>query len=89
MESTQARGSNRTRVASAGHRPAEAQRILGIGRTKLYELLGSGQLRAVKIGRSTFVLQDSIDQLLSSAPEFKSRANEALTAGTRFHRSRA
>jgi len=31
-------------------RPVEAAERLGIGRTKLYELLRSGELRSVKIG---------------------------------------
>jgi excisionase family DNA binding protein len=31
-------------------RPVEAAARLGIGRTKLYELMASGQLRSVKIG---------------------------------------
>lgn len=31
-------------------RPAEAAARLGIGRTKLYELMASGELRSVKIG---------------------------------------
>ena len=31
-------------------RPAEAAERLGIGRTKVYELMASGELRSVKIG---------------------------------------
>jgi excisionase family DNA binding protein len=31
-------------------RPSEAARVLGVGRTKVYELMGSGELRSVKIG---------------------------------------
>lgn len=31
--------------------PAEAAETLGIGRTKLYELLGAGVIRSVHIGR--------------------------------------
>jgi excisionase family DNA binding protein len=31
-------------------RPVEAAARLGIGRTKLYELMATGQLRSVKIG---------------------------------------
>jgi excisionase family DNA binding protein len=31
-------------------RPAEAASRLGIGRTKLYELMATGELRSVKIG---------------------------------------
>jgi excisionase family DNA binding protein len=31
-------------------RPTEAAERLGIGRTKVYELMASGELRSVKIG---------------------------------------
>ncbi|MDP3675976.1 MAG: helix-turn-helix domain-containing protein [Novosphingobium sp.] len=37
---------------------------LNIGKTKLYELLASGELEAIRIGRRTLVLQDSIDALV-------------------------
>jgi excisionase family DNA binding protein len=32
--------------------PAEAARLLGIGRTKVYELMAGGELRPIHIGRS-------------------------------------
>ncbi|MEU8386216.1 helix-turn-helix domain-containing protein [Streptosporangium sp. NPDC048865] len=35
-------------LVSAG----EASEMLGIGKTKIYELMASGELRSVKIGRS-------------------------------------
>jgi excisionase family DNA binding protein len=31
-------------------RPEEAGTVLGLGRTKVYELMASGQLRSVKVG---------------------------------------
>jgi len=31
-------------------RPEEAASVLGLGRTKVYELMASGQLRSVKVG---------------------------------------
>lgn len=42
-------------------RVATAMALLGIGKTKLYELLASGQLEAIRVGRRTLVLQESID----------------------------
>lgn len=42
-----------------------AVRILGIGRTKLYELIGSGDLEIIRIGRRTLVLRPSIDALIA------------------------
>ena len=34
-------------------RPEEAARVLGIGRSKVYELLAAGELPVVRIGRAT------------------------------------
>lgn len=34
------------------HAPADAAKLLGISRAKLYELLDSGEVPSVKIGRS-------------------------------------
>ncbi len=41
-------------------RPAEAAALLGIGRTKLYELLSSGRLASVQIDRSRRVPRASV-----------------------------
>lgn len=46
-------------------RVARAAAMLGIGKTKLYELVGSGELETIRIGRRTLVLQSSIDALVS------------------------
>lgn len=43
---------------------AGAKRALGIGTTKIYELIGEGQLRTVKIGRRTLIRTDSIHALV-------------------------
>jgi excisionase family DNA binding protein len=43
---------------------AGARSALGIGTTKLYELINEGQLRTVKLGRRTLVRTDSIHALL-------------------------
>ncbi len=32
--------------------PIEAARLLGLGRTKVYELMASGQITSIRIGRS-------------------------------------
>jgi len=42
----------------------EAARITGLGRTKLYELIASGDLAVIKIGRATLVTMASIEALL-------------------------
>jgi len=46
---------------------SEACQTIGIGKTKLYELIGSGQLRTTTIGRRRLVLVSSLLQLV--APE--------------------
>ena len=44
-----------------------ARQALGIGRTKTYELIAEGKLKAVKVGRRTLVRTDSIRQLVDAA----------------------
>ena len=44
--------------------PAEAARITGIGRTKLYEALGSGALTSFKIGTRRLVRVAEIEAWL-------------------------
>lgn len=41
-----------------------ATRMLGIGKTKLYELIAEGELETIRIGRRTLILQASIDALI-------------------------
>jgi excisionase family DNA binding protein len=43
---------------------AGARQALSIGTTKIYELIGEGELRTVKIGRRTLIHTDSIHALL-------------------------
>jgi len=45
----------------------EAATALGIGRTKLYDLLAQGQLLSVQIGTRRLVRVDSIKTLLNVA----------------------
>jgi excisionase family DNA binding protein len=44
-----------------------AKKALGLGHTKIYELIGKGQLQTVKIGRRTLVKTDSIRALVDQA----------------------
>lgn len=43
---------------------ATARAALGIGTTKIYELIGEGQLLTVKLGRRTLIRTDSIHALV-------------------------
>lgn len=56
----------------SNQRPAEpicvrvndAARMIGIGRTKLYELISSGELETVKIGKATRITTASLHRLV-------------------------
>lgn len=37
-----------------------AMEMLGIGRSKLYELIGSGEIETIKIGKATLVVVQSL-----------------------------
>ena len=41
----------------------EALRATGLGRTTLYKLIDSGQVRRVKVGRRTLVWYDDLQKL--------------------------
>lgn len=43
---------------------SETIRILSIGRTKLYALIASGELRPIKIGRKTLISHKEIENFL-------------------------
>jgi excisionase family DNA binding protein len=47
---------------------AEAKDALGIGTTRLYELLTSGRLRARKLGNTTLIEAESMQELVKSLP---------------------
>ena len=42
----------------------DAARMIGVGRTKLYELISSGDLEAVKIGKATRITTASLHNLV-------------------------
>jgi ribosome-binding protein aMBF1 (putative translation factor) len=58
------RDRDRDAVAPISVRISTAIRITGIGRSKLYELIGSGQVDVVKIGSSTLIPVASLHRLL-------------------------
>lgn len=45
-----------------------------LGRTRVYEEIGSGRLRAIKIGRRTFVRRDDALAWLDSQPALVTKA---------------
>ncbi|WP_298333142.1 helix-turn-helix domain-containing protein [uncultured Erythrobacter sp.] len=42
----------------------DAARMIGVGRTKLYDLISSGELETVKIGRATRITTASLHKLV-------------------------
>lgn len=44
----------------------EVQEASGLGRTKIYQLLKSGELPARKLGKRTFILRSDLNTFLSS-----------------------
>lgn len=49
---------------------AEASVATRLGRTKLYELINAGALRARKIGKRTIILREDLDSFLSDLPPY-------------------
>lgn len=49
----------------------------GLGRTKIYALIESGQLKARKIGRRTLVLRKDIERFLEESKDYKSGGHDA------------
>lgn len=45
-----------------------AVQLTGIGRTKLYELIGSGAIESVKIGRSRHIIVASLIRFIGDLP---------------------
>jgi len=45
----------------------DACRVTGLGRTKIYELIGDGRLKTVTVGRRRLVMFDSLEALLGDA----------------------
>jgi excisionase family DNA binding protein len=46
-------------------RPEEAAEVLGLGRTKVYKLIGSGELRSIKIGSSRRVSATALAEFVA------------------------
>ena len=49
--------------------PEETADVLGVGRSKVYELLYAGAIRSVKIGRARRVLAESVRAYVAALVE--------------------
>ena len=57
-----------TTIEHEGLSIAEACSTAGIGRTKLYEAIADGRLKARKFGKRTLILRDDLRQFLAALP---------------------
>jgi len=48
---------------------AEASNVSGLGRTKIYEAIGAGSLKARKCGKRTLILPDDLREFLTNLPQ--------------------
>jgi excisionase family DNA binding protein len=46
----------------------EACSVAGIGRTKVYEAIADGRLKARKVGKRTIILRSDLQQFLANLP---------------------
>ena len=53
---------------------SEACRVSGIGRTKMYEAISDGRLKARKLGKRTLVLRGDLQAFLDNLPVVKADA---------------
>jgi excisionase family DNA binding protein len=60
---------------------AEASAAARIGRTRIYELIASGELKAVKIGRSTRIRASDLQSWLESLPVIPATGTPAKKPG--------
>lgn len=61
--------SARSELQAEGLTLNEASIVAGIGRTKLYEAIAAGELKARKFGSRTIVLREDLLGFLKSLPE--------------------
>lgn len=53
--------------APIGCRPAQAQKLIGVGKTRMAELIRTGQVESILIGRTRIVKVESLRRLLDEA----------------------
>ena len=64
--STDNRRQNLTATTPLAVSTYEAARLAGVGRTKIYDALGSGTLKSLKIGKRRLILFESLQKWLLS-----------------------
>ncbi|MCK1721277.1 helix-turn-helix domain-containing protein [Bradyrhizobium sp. 141] len=59
---------NASNIQREGLSISEACAVVGIGRTKIYQAISTGKLKARKYGKRTLVLRDDLRDFLASLP---------------------
>ncbi len=55
----------------------QARATTGLGRTKIYQLINSGELKARKIGKRTIILKDDLEAFLARLEVYPTNARGA------------
>jgi excisionase family DNA binding protein len=71
------------------HSIAEACEAAGTGRTALYEAINSGELRAVKRGRRTLILDEDLRQWVQTLPPFTVQHTVSVKGSMNGHKDGA
>lgn len=69
-----------TSAEAKAHSVDQFCRHYGIGKTTAYKLMARGELRARKIGRRTFIMDEDARALFEGAAAFQSEASGARAA---------
>lgn len=56
-------------VQPIAYRPDSAAEVTGLSRTRIYELIASGEIPARKDGRCTVILHEDLEAFVRSLPE--------------------
>lgn len=54
----------------------ETAAATGLGKTKVYQLINSGQIKAKKIGKRTIVLKSDLDCFLTALQDYACKTSE-------------
>jgi excisionase family DNA binding protein len=61
----------------------ESCRLLGVGRTKLYEVIASGELRIRKIGRKSLIAMSDLQRWAERLPAINSNGGQQKNEASR------
>ncbi len=68
-------------AAPIAYPPKEAARLIGVGLTKLYELIGTGELPAKKAGGRTLITAAALHTYIARLPAAEIKTGQPVPAG--------